>query len=108
MYLIKANVSEPAASEVQTELLKLGITRMRLARISGYTRGCEREIVYRGVRQLVALQPEFELETFADNEAVDGVVDAILRISRGFHSDGYVTATPVEQCFRIKTGIRES
>jgi len=107
MYLIKANVSEAAADEVQSALLKLGVTRMRLARVNGYTCGCKREIVYRGVRQTLSFNPEFELEAFALDEAVDDVVGAIIRVSRGLHADGYVTATPVEQCYRIRTGARE-
>ena len=107
MYVIKANVSETAADELQNALLKLGVTRMRLAHINGYTSGCTREIVYRGVRRALSFNPEFELEAFAADEAVDDVVGAIIRVSRGVQSDGYVTATPVEQCYRIRTGARE-
>ena len=105
--MIKANVCEAAAEEVQHALMGLGVTRMRLARINGYTCGCTREIVYRGVRQALSFNLEFELEAFAADEAVDDVVGAIIRVSRSLHGDGYVTATPVEQCYRIRTGARE-
>ena len=107
MYVIKANVCEEAADEVQHALVKLGVTRMHLARVNGYTCGCTREIVYRGVKQALRFNPEFELEAFAADEAVDDVVGTIIRVSRSLHGDGYVTATPVEQCYRIRTGARE-
>jgi len=107
MYLIKANVSEAAVGELQDALLKLGVTRLRLAPINGYTSGCEREIVFRGVRRPLLFLPEIEVETIASDEAVDDVVGAIIRISRHVCSDGYVTATPLEQCYRIRSGVRE-
>ena len=107
MYVIKANVNDGVARELQTALLALGVPRLRMTPVSGYTNGCEREIVYRGVRQAVALFPEIELEVMACNEAVDDVVGAIIRTSRGLHGDGYVTVTPVDQCYRIRTGVRE-
>jgi nitrogen regulatory protein PII len=47
------------------------------------------------------------VETIASDEAVDDVVGAIIRISRHMRGDGYVTATPLEQCYRIRSGVRE-
>jgi nitrogen regulatory protein PII len=47
MYVITANISVGAIDEVQDTLLKLGVPRMRMAAINGYTSGHDREIVYR-------------------------------------------------------------
>ena len=107
MYVIKANVNDGVAREVQAALLALGVPHLRMVAINGYTRGCQREIVYRGVRQAVAFFPEIEIEVMASDEAVDDVVGAIIKTSRGLHGDGYVTVTPIDQCYRIHTGARE-
>ena len=108
MYVIRANITDIAAETLHASLVGLGVTRMRLAPVNGYTRGCEREIVYRGVRRVVSLCPEFELEVLVADDAVDGVVGAIIQVTRTFAIDGYVTAAPIEQCYRLRTGIRES
>jgi nitrogen regulatory protein PII len=107
MYVITANISVGAIDEVRDTLLKLGVPRMRMAAINGYTSGHDREIVYRGVRHVLDLFPEVELETVVSDDAVDQVVGAIMQTSRHLHGDGYVIVTPVDQCYRIRTGVRE-
>ena len=107
MYVITANISVGAIDEIRDTLLKLGVARMRMAAINGYTSGHDREIVYRGVRHVLHLFPEVELEAVVCDEAVDQVVGAIMQTSRHLQGDGYVIVTPVDQCYRIRTGIRE-
>jgi nitrogen regulatory protein PII len=107
MYVITANISVGAIDEMRDMLLKLGVPRMRIAAVNGYTSGHDREIVYRGVRRVLHLFPEVELEAVVSDDAVDQVVGAIMQTSRQLHGDGYVIVTPVDQCYRIRTGARE-
>jgi nitrogen regulatory protein PII len=107
MFAIKANISVGAMDEMRDSLLALGVSRLRMAGINGYTEGQTREIVYRGVRHILQLFPEVELEAIARDEEVDQVVGTIIRVSRQRHGDGYVIVTPVDQCYRIRTGVRE-
>ena len=107
MYIITANISVGAIDEVRDALLELGVQRMRTAAINGYTSGQNREIIYRGVKHVLPLFPEVELEALVCDDAVDRVVAAIMKTSRHRHGDGYVVVTPVDQCYRIRTGVRE-
>jgi len=107
MFAVRANISVGAMDEIRDSLLELGVTRLRMAGINGYTSGHTREIVYRGVRHVLPLFPEVELEAIAHDEEVDSVVGTIIRVSRQLHGDGYVIVTPVDQCYRIRTGVRE-
>ena len=107
MFAIKANITVGAMDEIRESLLALGVSRLRMAGVNGYTSGHTREIVYRGVRHVLPLFPEVELEAITRDEDVDEVVGTIIRISRQMHNDGYVIVTPVDQCYRIRTGVRE-
>jgi len=107
MYLVTANVSAGAMDELKEALLQLDVPRLRVAAVNGYTRGHERELFYRGVRHVVDLFPEVEVQTVVCDEAVDEVVGAILRAAQHLRGDGYVVVTPVDQCYRIRNGMRE-
>jgi len=105
MRLIKVNVPEARLEEVKDGLRALGIARLRIAPISGYTEGRETEIAWRGRLMMMNLLPEYELEAIVCNEAVDDAVALIIKIVRkGPRADGFVCVTPVEQCYRIGTG----
>lgn len=105
MHLVKANVPMGRRDEVRDGLLALGILRMRVVHINGYTDGCEAEFVWRGCRVRSPLIPEYELEAIVCDEVVDEAVDLIIKIVRqSARSDGFVCVTPVEQCYRIRTG----
>jgi nitrogen regulatory protein PII len=105
MHLIKTNVPTWRLDEVKDGLIALGVTRMRVAEINGYTEGCEAELVWRGTRMLRHLLPECELEAVVRDESVDAAVDLIIKtVRQGPRGDGFVCVTPVEQCYRIRTG----
>jgi|KBSSwiStaDraftv2_1062776.scaffolds.fasta_scaffold778172_1 nitrogen regulatory protein P-II 1 len=105
MHLITTNVPLGRLDEVKDGLRALGVARMRIAQVNGYTEGLEMEVVWRGCRMLTHLLPEYELEAVVCSESVDDVVDLIIKIVRqGPRGDGFVCVTPVEQCYRIGTG----
>lgn len=105
MHLIKANVPAWRLDEVKDGLLALGVARMRVAEISGYTEGCVAEVVWRGCRMLRHLLPECELEAVVSDESVDDAVDLIIKtVRQSPRGDGFVCVTPVEKCYRIRSG----
>ena len=108
MRLVKINVSQGRVDEVKDALLALGVQRIRVAQINGYVEGRQTEILWRGCRSVTHLLPEFELEALVCDEFVDQAVDLIIRtVRQSARADGFVYVTPVEQCYRIKTGNPE-
>ena len=105
MHLIKANIPNGFVDIVKRGLLALGITRLRVAEINGYTEGRATEVVFRGQRLLVDMLSEYELEAVVCEESVDEAVNLIIR-TIGRDGDGFVCVTPIEQCYRIRTGAR--
>jgi nitrogen regulatory protein P-II 1 len=105
MHLIKANVPSARIEAVTTGLLELGVTRLRTAEIRGYVEGREIEVVWRGAHSFFKMVPEYELEALVCDECVDNAVNLIMKIvGVGSAADGFVCVTPVEECYRIRTG----
>ena len=49
--------------------------------------------------------PKVQVEVMADDDQVEGIVDAIMKAARtGKIGDGKIWVTPVEQVHRIRTG----
>jgi nitrogen regulatory protein P-II 1/nitrogen regulatory protein P-II 2 len=108
MYLLKANVPRSLVHDLTDALIALGVLRIRLAEVSGYTDGIEQERLYRGRRLLVQLVQEVELEALVPNESVDRAVDATLAtIRRARNGDGFISVAPLEHCYRVSTGNPE-
>ena len=108
MRLVKSNVSEGRLDEVKNGLVALGVQRIRVAQIVGYVEGNQAEILWRGARSVTNLLPEFELEALVCDESVDQAVELIIKTVReSARADGFVYVTPVEQCYRIRTGNPE-
>jgi len=108
MYLLKANVPRSLVHDLTDALIALGVLRIRLAEVSGYTDGIEQERLYRGRRLLVQLVQEVEPEALVPNESVDRAVDATLAtIRRERNGDGFISVAPLEHCYRVSTGNPE-
>ena len=105
MYLLKANVPRSLVQELTDALIRLGVMRIRLAEVSGYTDGIEQERLYRGRTLMVQLVQEVELEALVPNESLEQAVDtAMVTIRRERSGDGYISVAPLEQCYRVSTG----
>ena len=105
MYVLKANVPKSLVHKLTQALIDLGVLRIRLAEVSGYTDGIEQERLYRGQRLVVQLVQEVELEALIPNDTVDQAVDTTMATIRREHcSDGFVSVAPLEQCYRVSTG----
>ena len=108
MRLVKSNVSEGYVDEIKNGLLALGVQRIRVAQVVGYMEGSQAEIVWRGCRSVRQLLPEFEVEALVCDEFVDQVVELMIKTVRQTpRRDGFVCVTPVEQCYRVRTGNPE-
>jgi nitrogen regulatory protein P-II 1 len=105
MYLLKANIPADLVTELSHALVQLGLFRLRVAEISGYTDGIEEERVYRGTRYAIHLVPEVELEALVPNDSLDEAVDIVMRtIRRVQHGDGFISVAPLAHCYRVSTG----
>jgi|SRR4051812_46287738 nitrogen regulatory protein P-II 1 len=105
MYLLRANIPIGSVTELTKALMDLGVSRVRLADVCGYTDGIQEERVYRGRRFVVQLVHEIDLEALVPNESVDEAIDVVMRTVRRLHDgDGFISITLLEQCFRISTG----
>jgi nitrogen regulatory protein PII len=105
MYLLKANVPTASVHELALALMGLGVTRIRVVEVTGYTDGIEQERVYRGTKFLLQLLPEHEVEALIPSETVDEAIDMIISTVRRQHGgDGFISVAPVEKCYRISTG----
>ena len=108
MYLLKANVPKSLVNELTQALIQLGVLRIRLAEVSGYTDGIEQERLYRGRRLILQMVQEVELEALIPNESLDQAVDTTVTTIRRVHSsDGFVSVAPLEHCYRVSTGNPE-
>jgi nitrogen regulatory protein P-II 1 len=61
--------------------------------------------VYRGAEYQVAFTPKIRVEVLVDDDAVTGVLDAIIKAARTDKiGDGKIWVTPVDSVVRIRTG----
>jgi nitrogen regulatory protein P-II 1 len=83
----------------------LGLT---VTEVQGYGRQRGHTEVYRGAEYSVDFVPKARIDVVVDDEFVQRVVDAIIRVARtGKIGDGKVWVSPVESLVRIRTGERD-
>jgi nitrogen regulatory protein PII len=108
MNMLKVNVPKSLVNELMEALIQLGVLHIRLADVSGYTDGIEQERYYRGGRLTLQIVREVELEALIPDEMLDRAVDTtITTIRRERSGDGFISVTPLEQCYRVSTGNPE-
>jgi nitrogen regulatory protein P-II 1 len=105
MKLITAVVKPFRLEEVKEALRGLGVQGMTVSEVRGFGRQRGHTEVYRGAEYTIDFVPKVKLEIIADDEAVGGIVDAIVAAARTDKiGDGKVWVVPVEQLVRIRTG----
>src|SRR6185503_18135057 len=72
------HVPRSLVHDLTDALIALGVLRIRLAEVSGYTDGIEQERLYRGRRLLVQLVQEVEMEALIPHDALDQAVDTTM------------------------------
>jgi nitrogen regulatory protein P-II 1 len=109
MKLITAIIKPFKLEDVKNALEGRGVHGLTVSEASGFGRQRGHTEVYRGAEYTVDLVPKVRVEIVVDDEAVDGVVEAITGAAQtGKIGDGKVWVIPVETVVRVRTGERGS
>ena len=105
MKKISAVVKPFRVDEVKEALKGVGVAGMTVSEVQGFGRQAGHTEVYRGAEYQVDFVPKVKFEVIVDDDAVQGIVDAIVTSARtGKIGDGKIWITDVEQLIRIRTG----
>jgi len=109
MKLITAIIKPFKLEDVKNALEGRGVHGLTVSEASGFGRQRGHTEVYRGAEYTVDLVPKVRLEIVVDDEAAEGVVEAIVGAAQtGKIGDGKVWVSPVETVVRVRTGERGS
>ncbi|MEI8262172.1 MAG: P-II family nitrogen regulator [Actinomycetes bacterium] len=109
MKLITAIIKPFKLEDVKNALEGRGVHGLTVSEASGFGRQRGHTEVYRGAEYTVDLVPKVRLEVVVDDEAAEGVVEAIVGAAQtGKIGDGKVWVSPVETVVRVRTGERGS
>jgi len=105
MKLVVAIVKPFKLDEIKEALQDVGVTGLTASDVEGFGRQRGHSEVYRGAEYQVDFVPKTRVEVLADDDDVQGIVDAILKAARtGKIGDGKIFVVPAEQVVRIRTG----
>ena len=105
MKLVTAIIKPFKLDEVKEALRAVGVHGLTATEVQGFGRQRGHTEVYRGAEYQVDFVPKVKVEVLADDDQVQGIVDAILKSARtGKIGDGKIFVQPAEQVFRIRTG----
>jgi nitrogen regulatory protein P-II 1 len=105
MKLVVAIVKPHVLDEVKESLREVGVQGLTTTEVEGFGRQRGHTEVYRGAEYQVDFVPKIKVEVVAEDEQVQGIVDAITKAARtGKIGDGKIWVTPVERVVRIRTG----
>ncbi|MFY9137152.1 P-II family nitrogen regulator [Zwartia sp.] len=90
--------------EVREALAEVGVNGLTVTEVKGFGRQKGHTELYRGAEYVVDFLPKIRVEMVVADEAVDRVIDSIVRAARtGKIGDGKIFVTAVEQAIRIRT-----
>src|SRR5579875_828401 len=101
-----AAVIKPFRLDAVKEALEAaGARGLTVSEAQGFGRQKGHTEVYRGAEYQVAFTPKIRIEVLADDPAVAGIIDAIVKSARTDKiGDGKIWVTPVDSVVRIRTG----
>jgi|SRR6056297_1348738 len=106
MKLITAVIRENKLDIVRESLIKAGINRITVQRVSGHGQQI-REEIHRGKKVIPGLIPKIKIEIGVNDDFVETTVETILKVAKtnggGKVGDGKIFITPLEECIRIRT-----
>lgn len=107
MKLVTAIIKPFKLEDVKGALEGQGIQGLTVSEASGFGRQRGHTEVYRGAEYTVDLVPKVRVEIVVEDDAVEGVVSAIVTAANtGKIGDGKVWTIPVEEVVRVRTGER--
>jgi nitrogen regulatory protein P-II 1 len=90
--------------EVREALAEVGVNGLTVTEVKGFGRQKGHTELYRGAEYVVDFLPKIRVEMVVADDAVDRVIEAIVRAARtGKIGDGKIFVTAVEQAIRIRT-----
>lgn len=90
--------------EVREALAEVGVNGLTVTEVKGFGRQKGHTELYRGAEYVVDFLPKIRVEMVVPDEAVERVIEAIVRAARtGKIGDGKIFVTAVEQAIRIRT-----
>jgi nitrogen regulatory protein PII len=105
MKLVVGIIKPFKLDEVKEALRSVGVNGLTVTEAQGFGRQRGHTEVYRGAEYQVDFVHKVKVEVVADDDDVQGIVDAILKSARtGKIGDGKIFVFPAEQVFRIRTG----
>src|SRR5689334_5565201 len=97
MTKVEAIIQPSVFESIKDVLTELGVEGMTVADVKGHT------ATYRGREYSVDLLPKIKLEVVIEDEAVDSVVDAIVKTAAtGRIGDGKIFLYKVDEAIRIR------
>ena len=104
MKKIEAIIRTERLPIVKDALKALGISGMTIFSVSGWSRGIEETLQWKGHPVAHDLIAKSKLEIILADEKLNMVIDTIAKNARtGMHGDGIIIVTPVEQALNILT-----
>lgn len=105
MKLVIAIVKPFKVEDVKEGLREIGVAGLTVSEVRGFGRQRGHTEVYRGAEYQVDFVPKSRVEVMVDDDAVDGVIDAITKSARtGKIGDGKIAVLPLDEVVRIRTG----
>ena len=105
MKLVVAIIKPFKVEDVKEALRDVGVAGMTVTEARGFGRQRGHTEVYRGAEYQVDFLPKTRIEVMVDDDALEGVIDAIVKTARtGTIGDGKVFVLPLEDVIRIRTG----
>lgn len=109
MKKIEAIVRPEKISRIKSELLKLGISGMTLSDVSGWSKGRELHLQWRGQKIAYDLVPKIKIEVVTPDSFVDKIVECIVeqgKTDKGQEGDGVIFISSIEDAINIATSLR--
>ena len=105
MKLVTAIIKPFTLDDVKDALEQQGVYGITVSEVQGFGRQKGHTEVYRGAEYTVDFVPKLKAEIAVSDDAVAGVVQAIVDAARtGKIGDGKVWVTPIESIVRVRTG----
>jgi nitrogen regulatory protein P-II 1 len=106
---IEAIVRPEKISRLKSELLKLGIGGMTLTDVSGWSKGRELHLQWRGQKIAYDLVPKIKIEVVSSDSFADKIVECIVKEGKtgnGQEGDGIIFISNVDEAVNIATSAK--
>jgi nitrogen regulatory protein PII len=104
MKKIEAIIRPFKLDEVKEALIEEGIKGLTITEVRGYGRQKGHKETYRGSEYRIEFVPKIKIEVVVENERLEKVIDAILRMAKtGQVGDGKIFVYDVQDVIRIRT-----